>query len=513
MINPEKTSSSVIVSVSINPQTEEGVSFSAPVKTGTDTSNQPDAKHKKLEKLEVQYLRTEQRVNGISVATLTLSVHDNPLQNLSSCPELEYCRPGNKLNIIYSDGVHFTGLITGNHLTLSAHKQEITLTLKHELVRLENVVRSQVFTKKTDAQIITALCGPVSLENKAEYYTKSEHEQRIQYRCSDWQMLRYSLDGCGVWLIAEPSGVRITTPELNLATAHHLDAEDRDPGIENAEWHFSSVDIPAGLKVSSWDIQRQEMTTKHGQPLILGSGALDPHAGQRLNSHTWALGYGTSSSETALGLQANSVLQSLRLKRVQGNFTVEGGKRKYRLGDTLSVSGFGEECNGSGIITAIVHTVTPSRWTTTVTVGDGGQPLVRSSLCDTSVLLPGIVEPYQPDKLDRIRVRLDMLPNAQASGQEKGEPIWARFAMPYASEKKSFLCYPEPGDEVVLGFFEGCPDYPVIVGAMHNPKKQPAENPGSNIKGWDFGSMKMQLDLDTRKRMITLEAPKIDLKK
>ena len=48
--------------------------------------------------------------------------------------------------------------------------------------------------------------------------------------------------------------------------------------------------------------------------------------------------------------------------------------------------------------------------------------------------------------------------------------IFARLSKPWASKASGFCFYPEPGDEVVVGFIDSDPRYPMILGAMHNPK-------------------------------------------
>lgn len=517
------TSSRVVVTVSTLSQ-KETVQNNAV--TDDITQRGSEQLETQLRELEVRYLRIEQRVNGIATATLTLSIHDNPLKNLSTSTDIASCQPGKKMTIRVTENVLFSGVITDSHLTLSPDKQELTLTLKHDLIRLENVIRSRIFTDDTDEGIIKSICpaGSVFFDEAAQKCTNVRHEQRIQFRCSDWQMLRYSLDSCGVWLIAEPTGTRITVPSLESVPTHILLAErdlssEHSPLIENAEWHFSGMDKPSSLTMAGWDLATQRLIGMRGRQPKLGSGALDPAAGLRLNDTPWALGYGTYPSAEMLEIQADSLLQSLLIKRVQGVFTVEGAA-DYQPGQTLAVSGYGKDFDGSGIITAVVHTITPSRWMTKVTLGDSGLVPARLDMSDTNTLLPGVVADYSqhdPRDFSRIRVHLNTLDKDKSKNQ-----VWARFAMPYASDKHSFLCYPEPEDEVVVSFFDGNPDYPVIIGAMHNPQRPPASKPGrdNTLKGWDIGTLKLQLDTDKKKviagvnaaSIITVEGNKVTVK-
>jgi uncharacterized protein involved in type VI secretion and phage assembly len=92
------------------------------------------------------------------------------------------------------------------------------------------------------------------------------------------------------------------------------------------------------------------------------------------------------------------------------------------------------------------------------------------------------------------------------------KPLWARFATPYASKESGLCFYPEEGDEVVVGFFADDPCYPVILGAMHNPKNLPPFPPSTenNQKGLVFGhgDNKQQLMFDSQKKSATLQVNK-----
>ncbi|KVP47938.1 hypothetical protein WJ88_00290 [Burkholderia ubonensis] len=442
---------------------------------------------------------------------LALSVPGNAQQELSTNKEVARCQPGAVMSIGVFDEVSgkrielFSGVITACNLTLAQGQAELSLTLKHSLIQLDNVIRSQVFVDKTDAEIIRALCPASVAKVQNEASMNIRHEQRVQFRCSDWRMLRHCLDACGAWLIADPSAVRIIQPALAARPDHRLQAQ-AGPLMERARWQFSAVDQPANLMLTAWDINAQSLVSASARQATLGSGALDPGKGNRLSQTPWVLGYGTSPSAEALKCQADSLLLNLQLNRVQGEFTVQG-TANYQPGQTLQLSGFGRDFDGAGMMTAVVHTIVPSRWTTSVTIGDRGLAPAATPLPQVSGLLPGSVAEYDrndPKNFDRLLIHLNVLDSDNNKNQ-----LWARFAMPYATKGSSFICYPEPGDEVVVGFFEDNPSYPVIVGALHNPKKPPAVKPGKDngLKGWKTD--KLQLQIDTRQQSLSLQAGEI----
>lgn len=459
-----------------------------------------------LQTLKLLYLQTEQRVNGIPSAVLELSVPGNAQQDLCTNKEIALCQIGSRMSVkVYDDEQYkkvelFSGVITASSLTIIEGQAALSLTLKHSLIELDNVIRSRVFTDKTDEEIIRTLCpaGVADINNQANMDIR--HEQRVQFRCSDWRMLRYCLDACGAWLIADPNMVNIIQPKLAAQADHQLQAEN-GPLMEKASWQFSAVDQPASLRLTAWDIDSQALMSASAKQSTLGSDALDPSRGKQLSDTPWTLGYGVSPSVEELRRQAESLLLSLQLNGAQGEFTVQGSV-KYQSGQTLKLSGFGQYFDGAGIITAVMHTITPSRWSTLITLGGRGLAPAASLLSQVSELQPGVVATYdKSDKFYRIRIHLNVLDSDKNKNQ-----LWARFAMPYATKGSSFICYPEPGDEVVVGFFEGNPSYPVIVGTLHNPKRPPAVEPGKDegLKGWKTDEL--QLQIDTHQQNLILKA-------
>lgn len=459
-----------------------------------------------LKTLELLYLQTELGVNGIPAAMLELSVPGNAQQDLCTNKEIAQCQVGSRMSAKVNDDKQqvelFAGVIITSSCKIIEGQATLSLTLKHDLIQLDNVIRSQVFMDKTDEEIIRVLCpvGVANINNQASM--KIKHEQRVQFRSSDWWMLRHCLDACGAWLIAKPSGIEILQPKLAAQPEHELQAEGGEL-MEKASWQFSTVGQPASLRLTAWDIDSQSLASVSARQCTLGSDALDPSNGTPLSDAPWVLGYGMSPSKEELQSQANSLLLSLQLSGVQGAFTVQGST-KYQPGQTLKLSGFGQYFDGAGIITAVMHTITPSRWTTSVTLGSRGLALAVPQLSQVSGLQPGVVATYDKNKSDKYyRIRIHL--NALDSDKNKNQ-LWARFAMPYATKDSSFICYPEAGDEVAVGFFEGNPDYPVIVGSLHNPERPPAVEPGKDegLKGWK--TKELQLQIDTHKQNLTLKA-------
>lgn len=74
-----------------------------------------------------------------------------------------------------------------------------------------------------------------------------------------------------------------------------------------------------------------------------------------------------------------------------------------------------------------------------------------------------VIDNNDPEKLGRVKVRL-MWQDSSSSTP------WVRISMPNAGGNKGIYFLPEIDEEVLVGFENGNPDLPYIVGSMHNGK-------------------------------------------
>ena len=120
--------------------------------------------------------------------------------------------------------------------------------------------------------------------------------------------------------------------------------------------------------------------------------------------------------------------------------------------------------------------------------GDSTPPPTRSPRQPAGGLLPavnglqiGIVTALQddPDGEDRIKVRLPLVSDSE-------EGVWARLATLDAGDERGTFFRPEIDDEVVVGFLDGDPRFPVVLGQCHSSAK-PAPEPAkddNHVKGY-----------------------------
>jgi uncharacterized protein involved in type VI secretion and phage assembly len=106
-----------------------------------------------------------------------------------------------------------------------------------------------------------------------------------------------------------------------------------------------------------------------------------------------------------------------------------------------------------------------------------------------------------PDGEDRIQVRMPTISTSD-------DGVWSRLATLDAGNNRGWVFRPEIDDEVVVGFMNADPRFPVVLGHLHS-SKSPAPIPGSDdnhIKGLTTRS-EMKLTFDDDKKVITIETP------
>ncbi len=421
--------------------------------------------------------------------------------------DLLACGVGTDVTVQVKGKVLFAGLVASLGFEVRQGAKELTLKLKHPLQRLVATHRSQVFAKQSDQHIIERLFNTHDIPVKIQQGLSVQHEQMVQCACSDWDFVRIRLAANGVWLLPIDKSVTITLPKLAGAAQHTLLAisTNKSALIEEAAWAFTGLTQPSSIKLSNWDVSQQKMLpAKQAKAALLGSGALDPLKLPALDPLVWEVWHSVpleAAEQTAL---VNSRLTAQHATGIQGRFAIKG-RSDIELGQTLNIKGFGKALDGTGIVTGVEHRfdVRDRRWRMTLYLGlDSIRQVEVPMVPKIRGLYIGVVDSFEQDNKmhwNRIRVRIPTL------GLD--EPLWARLTSPYASKESGFCFYPEAGDEVVLGFFEDDPRYPVVMGAMHNPKKPAPFAPSRDnaVKGVVLvqGAQKQEWIFDRKEHSIT----------
>ena len=142
------------------------------------------------------------------------------------------------------------------------------------------------------------------------------------------------------------------------------------------------------------------------------------------------------------------------------------------------MEGLGDRFNGDCWVGGVRHEISGGNWLTDVQLGLSSEVFASRDTISTlpaAGLLPGISGLHtgvvaqieeDPEGEARILVKIPMV-----SLEEEG--VWARIATLDAGSERGTFFLPEVDDEVVLGFLNDDPRFPVILGMLHSSAKAP----------------------------------------
>ncbi|MCD9019678.1 type VI secretion system tip protein VgrG [Parachryseolinea silvisoli] len=456
-------------------------------------------------------------INSINEAKVVLLDGDTTTGTFEASESDDFV-PGKKIEI--SLGYHstnetvFKGIITAQSIKVRSRVNQLvsqlTLQCMDEAVKLTVGRKSKYFKDKKDSEIISSILTEAGITKKVDATTFA-YKKMVQYDCTDWDFIVSRADVNGFIAICNDGTLEVTAPVLSgtadLAVTYGIDIIDFAADLD-AQYQIDSVSSTA------WDGTMLQVTTgTSAEPSVNAHGNITgKKLSEVLGSKVYTLQSAVPEDASVLKGWANAKLQQMRLAKIQGYVTFPGNAAP-KLGKLLQLNSFGTRFNGDAFISGVHHTLEEGTWVTRVNFGLEPAfftetkkilaPAAAGALPAAPGLQIGTVKQIDQDTDGEYRILVD-LPMVEATGIG----IWARLSHPYATDGAGFYFLPEVSDEVVLGFLNEDPRFPVIIGSLYGKKKKPPYTPESknNTKGF-VSKSKLKLTFDEEKKSITLETP------
>ena len=404
----------------------------------------------------------------------------------------------------------FAGIIVKHRVRVRRNGTMLSLECRDKAVRMTSGLKSRYYTDTTDGDILDDLLGQYQLDRDVSTTTPSLKEV-VQYDATDWDFLVCRAEANGYVVSVRDGKVAIGPPSISAqpkitaqfgATVLELDAEI------DARWQ-----VP-GVKATAWNATDQELLeAEAAEPSVTASGNLtasDLSAVYGGEAHL--LRHGGKLSEPELQAWADASLLRDRLAKVRGRVRFQGFAG-VSAGDVVEVTGIGRRFAGKQYVAGVRHSFTDGNWETDVAFGLSPVPHAATypvTAHRAGGLLPavnglqiGIVTALgnDPDGEDRIKVRLPLVSAAE-------EGVWARLSTLDAGDGRGTYFRPEIDDEVVVGFLDGDPRFPVVLGQCHSSAKPAPETAtdDNDLKGYVSRS-KLKLTFDDDKLVVVVETP------
>jgi Rhs element Vgr protein len=404
----------------------------------------------------------------------------------------------------------FTGIIVKNRVRVRRNGTMLSLECRDKAVRMTSGHKSRFYIDSTDSDVIDELIGSYGLERSVET-TQLSHKELVQYHSTDWDFVVCRAEANGHVVAVRDGKVTISPPSVDAqpvvtvqfgATLLELDAEI------DARWQVK------GIKATAWNATDQALVTADAsEPSVTDSGNLSSsELSDVIGGDPHLLRHGGKIGEPELQAWADGRLLKDRLAKVRGRARFQGFSG-VAPGDVVEVTGIGKRFAGAQYVSGVRHTFANGNWETDVAFGlspDTHAATYPVAATAAGGLLPavhglqvGVVTALEndPEGEDRIRVRLPLV-------SDSDDGVWARLGTLDAGDERGTYFRPEIDDEVVVGFLDADPRYPVVLGQLHSSAKAAPEKAkdDNNLKGYVSRS-KLKLTFDDDKKAVVLETP------
>lgn len=424
--------------------------------------------------------------------------------------------PGKEIEILAGyhsqESTLFKGIIVQHGLKVRKGKPSyLVVECKDEAVKM-TVGRSNGYYKKmSDADIIEELIGGYGLTADVEA-TDVTHPEMVKFNTTDWDFMLSRAEANGKLVIIDDGTVSLKAPDTGQDPVLSLIHGSTMMEFEAALDARSQL---AAASAGAWDYAGQEIIEEEGgQVDFTEPGNLDSETlAEVIGLETFSLQHTGQVVDAELKSWATGSLLRSRLAKIIGRVRCQGFG-EIKPGHMLELKGVGDRFNGNAFVAAVRHQIDSRNWMTDIQFGYTADWFAeRHRLMDRTAagLLPGVhglqigvVTQLEsdPDGEDRVLVRMPII-----DPEEEG--IWARMASPDAGENRGIFFRPEIGDEVVLGFLNGDPRDPVILGMLNSSAKPaPITAADDNHEKGLVTRSEMKLVFNDDEISVKLETPK-----
>lgn len=463
---------------------------------------------------EMVSIRVRKEVNRISRAVLVFEAGNMPMKEIPESDD-ETFAPGKEIRIEVgyqnNESIIFYGMVISHNIEIPEDEPSTLEIECADFIFPSTMVRKNgLFENKTDSAIIQDVLGTYGLSLKVDV-TSVTHAELVQYYCSDWDFICSRADANGLLVLSSGKDVKIIKPAVSAAAALKVTyGED----LISFRGELLTSDQNTGVDAYAWDIATQKVVKASSATQTLNeqgdqsaSALSESVGGDRMSLQTES--YGDTSQ-----LQTWADAQALKagLSRIRGEIKFQGSSLAVP-GCMITLDGLGKRFNGDAFIGSVEHEISDGEWTTIAGMGINPELATQNPDVTTppaSGLLPGIEGLHvgvvhkidgDPAKDYRIQVEISLLNSDK-------NMVWARLSNFWSSNSFGAFFIPNIGDEVVLGFLNNDPTYPIILGSMYSSaNKAPLEIDKENPIQLMQTKNGIKLEMDDKNKVVTVTTP------
>ncbi len=463
---------------------------------------------------EVMEVRIEQQINKIAEAEITLRDGSAADQKFTITDEDTF-KPGTEIEIqLGYEGQNtsvYKGIVTKQIVKVNNDSGSmLQIICKDEAIKMAINRNNAVYLDMKDSDIITKITGNYSLSN-AVAATEVEHKEVVQFSAVDWDFIINRAEVNGMVVYTDSGKLTVAAPDVSASPALELTF-----GYDIIEFdgELDATLQLSGVTSNAWDMATQAtIDATAAEPTTNEQGNL---SGSALSSLVDAGSTGLYASvplaQDAIQKWADAALLKSRLSRYKGT-VLFAGSALAKVNSCIKLQGMGNRFDGNAFVSGVVHLLEEGTWKTEVRIGLSEEWFSDQhpvAMADASGLLPGVKglqtgivqKMYEdPDNQLRVQVKIPIL-GANA------DSVWARLATFYNGNGFGAYFMPEVNDEVILGFMNDDPRFPIILGSVYSSSIAAPEMPEekNSIKTIVTQS-KLQLKFDDENKVVTVLTP------
>jgi len=467
--------------------------------------------------LRVHAINIEKKINRITTAKITVLDGEADTGKFDASSSATFL-PGVELSIEAgydsTNIVIFKGIITSQSIRIDAEVgSALYVECRDAAVKMIMGRKSLSFANKKDSDIISSIIGTYSGLTADVTATTTVWPQQVQHYATDWDFILSRADANGLIVTTINGKVSVNKPDADTSPVTTVKFGD---GLIEFNADLNAINQLGNVKATAWDYKNQALVTATATSSLSGPGNLtSKKLSEVIGLDNYQLQSTTLIESADLTNWTKAQLVKSEYSKIQGTAKFQGTST-VEPGKYITLQGLGDRFNGDHLISAVVHDIADGNWFTEASVGlsptwfsevpDVMAPPASGLLPGARGLFNGTVKKMHedPDSQYRILVDIPLFDNS-------GEGVWARLSNFYSTSGGGAFFLPEVGDEVVLGFLNEDPRYPVILGSMYSSTKL---KPYTTLNPIDKNSLKaivsksgIFIQFDDDKKIFTIETP------
>lgn len=429
------------------------------------------------ETLNVFSVHVEKKVNRIPTAKIVI-LDGEPNTGKFEASSSSTFLPGSTISIEAGydskNELIFKGIITSQSLRIdSLIGSALEVECRDAAVKMIVGRKSITYTNKKDSDIISNIVGNYSDLSADVTATNTVWPEQVQYYVTDWDYILALAEANGLIVNTINGEISVNAPDKNTSSV--LTVTYGDNLLEfNAK--LNSTTQLGNVTSNSWDYKNQEVINSEATPNETGAGNLSTKKlSEVIDLPSFQLQTSAPLETADLNDWSKAQIKKSEYSKIMGEAKFQG-TNLIDPGKYMTFNGLGDRFNGDYLISGVVHDLSDGNWISEVSLGlspiwfteepDVMAPPASGLLPGARGLLNGTVKQIfgDPDSQYRILVDIPLF-------DTNGSGIWARQSNFYSTSGAGAFFLPEVGDEVILGFLNEDPRFPVILGSLYSNSK------------------------------------------